>query len=238
MIEKLIAQSRVSEVANVAGRIVTKYQSTDLNTDAHLAGIMGEIIPANQQLVEAVRQDKADSVLALEDENRDGKTRPIFYFVQGCLYHPEPAIKQAAEQINKVLENFGLEIIRENYTVESTLIDSLLNDLSKPELQPAIAALPGFAQMIAALADAQASFESARIAYESEQAEEGTLANASEIKKTVVTLVNEKLVVYLRAMLQVDETTYGPFARTVAQMIADNNEIVKRRRKKPEAPIE
>ena len=123
-------------------------------------------------------------------------------------------------------------IFRENKVLKSSI------HLAKPELQPAIGALPGFAQMIEDLANAQTSFEEMRPAYDLHKAEEGTLANASEIKKTVVTLVNDKLVVYLRAMLQVDETTYGPFARTVAQMIADNNEIVKRRRKKPEAPIE
>ncbi len=47
-------------------------------------------------------------------------------------------------------------------------------------------------------------------------------------------IINNKLVTYLRAMIMVDEPTYGDFARTIAQMIEDNNEVVKKRRKKPE----
>ncbi len=45
-------------------------------------------------------------------------------------------------------------------------------------------------------------------------------------------LLNGKLVVYLNAMAIVNEDTYGSFVRTVAQIIADNNDNVKRRRKK------
>jgi hypothetical protein len=38
---------------------------------------------------------------------------------------------------------------------------------------------------------------------------------------------------YLKVMVQLDEATYGDFARTVATIIAENNEAVKRRNKKP-----
>ncbi len=61
------------------------------------------------------------------------------------------------------------------------------------------------------------------------------MENATTIKKEVVNIINNNLVVYLRAMEQVDEPTYGNFARTIAQIIANNNEVVKKRRKKPEA---
>ncbi len=50
--------------------------------------------------------------------------------------------------------------------------------------------------------------------------------------KMEVSLVNNKIVIYLRAMEIVYEPTYGAFARTIAEIIDDNNEIVKKRRKK------
>ncbi len=62
---------------------------------------------------------------------------------------------------------------------------------------------------------------------------ERIIKNATIIKKEVVTVINKKIVVYLRAMFQVNELTYGNFARTIAQIITDNNEAVKKRRKKP-----
>ena len=84
------------------------------------------------------------------------------------------------------------------------------------------------------LAIAQSEFEQARIAYETEKAKEGMLQNATEIKKNVVYLLNEKIVVHLQAMEQVNAETYGILAATVAQIIAENNEVVKKRQQKPD----
>ena len=56
--------------------------------------------------------------------------------------------------------------------------------------------------------------------------------SATQIKQQVVSLVNKQLVDYLRAMQQVDDDTYGDFARTVARIIADINLQVKKRAKK------
>ena len=50
----------------------------------------------------------------------------------------------------------------------------------------------------------------------------------------MVGTINERIVVYLRAMEIVNEPMYGALARTVAEIIAENNEVVKKRRKKPE----
>ena len=89
--------------------------------------------------------------------------------------------------------------------------------------------LPGGAEILAALQTAQSEFDTARVAYETERAREGNEANATEIKKEVLTLINDKLVLYLRGMEAVDEAAYGEFARTVATIIADNNVVVKKR---------
>ncbi len=106
--------------------------------------------------------------------------------------------------------------------------------MAKPNLQEAIAALSGCAELIAALRAAQDDFEQARIAYEAEKAQEGTEANATTLKKDVTDIINNRIVVYLNAMMLVDDAAYGAFGRTVAEIIDENNEMVKRRRKKPE----
>ena len=93
--------------------------------------------------------------------------------------------------------------------------------------------MPQCVEYIAALQDAQDIFEASRIDFEAAQGEEGTLENATALKKEVVETINKKLVPYLNVMAQLDDTTYGDFARTVAEIIAENNEQVKKRRKKP-----
>lgn len=193
--------------------------------------------PLSLVLTSAINRIKADSILEDSDENRDGEVRALFYLTMGLMHHPDPAIKAAAEEVYKVIDHYGLNITGENYSTESSLIASMLDDLSKQKLQDAIALLSGCAEVIAALQVAQNEFETARITWEQEKAEESTQQNATTIKKEVVMLINEKIVIYMRAMEIVDEPNYGAFARTIATIIADNNEVVKKRRKKEE-PVE
>ena len=237
MIEKLILTSRVTEIDAVSIRIIGAYKNTTLSSDAHLVKIFSALESESVLLTSAIRRLKDESVLEEKDEVRDDKVRAVHYLALGFMHHPDSAVKAAAEKVEKVFDNYGLSITGESYATESSLINSLLTDLAKPKLQDAIAALSGLAEIIVELQAAQTDFEETRIAYEEEKAKEGTLENATAIKKEVVTIINDRLVVYLRAMIQVDEPTYGNFTRTVAEIIADNNEVVKKRRKKPE-PVE
>ena len=235
MINNLMSKSRVTEVDAVSMRMIGAYKNTTLSSDAHLPKIYNELEPKSAMLTVAINRWKVESVLEIKDEVRDDKGRALFFMVMGYVHHPDPAVKAAAQKVEKVLENYGLSILGESYAVESSLVNSLLADLAKPKLQDAIAALSGLAEVVAELQVAQTDFEETRIAYEEEKAKEGTLENATTIKKEVVAIINDKLVVYLRAMILVDEATFGDFARTIAEIIDDNNEVVKKRRKKPEA---
>ncbi len=81
---------------------------------------------------------------------------------------------------------------------------------------------------------AQTDFEQARIVYETEKAKEGMVENATLVKKYVLTILNDKIVIYLRAMEQAIPETFGVFAGTVAEIIATTNEQVKKRQQKPD----
>ena len=97
--------------------------------------------------------------------------------------------------------------------------------------------MPGLTPLITELTNAQLDFKTASVAFDAERGEEGTKESATEIKLEVANIINGKIVVYLRAMIQVSEPTYGELTRTIAQTIDDNNEIVNKRKKKPE-PVE
>ncbi|MCK5730867.1 MAG: hypothetical protein KAH68_07320 [Draconibacterium sp.] len=201
-----------------------------MSSDAHLDNIYSALESESVLLTSAIRRLKDESVLEEKDE-----VRAVYYLTLGFMHHPNPAVKAAASEVEKVFDNYGLSITGESYSTESSLVNSLLVDLANPKLQAAIAMLSGLAEIIAGLQAAQTDFEETRIAYEEEKAKEGTLENATAIKKEVGHIINDKLGVYLHAMFQVDETAYGIFARTIAEIIADNNEVVKKRRKKPAA---
>ncbi|MBN2639960.1 MAG: hypothetical protein JXR65_12830 [Bacteroidales bacterium] len=237
MIQNLISNCRTTEVDAVAQNITGAYKGTTLSTDPYLSGLMTGLETEGGSLTAAIKRMKAESELEAKDELRDEAFRSLYYLIQGMAHHPDATVKAAAEKIFAVLDHYGLTITDQSYASESSLVSSLLNDLAQPELQEAIAALSGCAEIIAQLKTAEDNFEAARIAFDEEKAQESTRENATTIKKRVVSLINDKLVVYLLAMAQVDAETYDLFARTVGQIIADNNEVVKKRRKKP-APAE
>jgi len=238
MIDNLKSTSRVTEVDAVSMRMLGAYQTTSLSSDPHLSTMFTELESLSAALTAAINRSKAESDLEEKDEARDTQIRALYYLVMGFLHHPDSAIQQAAQTVNKVFEKYGVSITGESYATESSLIASLLDELSKQKIQDAIALLPGCADVITALQAAQQAFEAARITYEQEKAQESTQASATKQKPELVALINDKIVVYLRAMEVVDEETYGAFARTIATIIAENNEVVKKRSKKEEPVAE
>ncbi len=234
MIEKFIQQSRVTEVDAASMRMLGAYETTSLSSDPHLSTMFTDLQNRSAALTAAINRTKAESDLEEKDEARDTQVRALYYLVTGFMHHPAAAKKSAAETVDKVFEKYGLKIIGESYATESSMIASMLNDLSAQKVQDAIALLPGCAEVVAELQTTQNDFETARIAYEQEKAQESTQANATKIKAEVLAIINDKIVIYLRAMEVVDEPNYGAFARTIATIIAENNEVVKKRRKKDE----
>ncbi|MGQ8336443.1 DUF6261 family protein [Sunxiuqinia sp. A32] len=234
MIEKMIYQSRVTEVNATTTRLIGAYQNTSLSSDTNLSAILNSLEAENSQLTLAIRRTKVESELEEKDELRDNPLRGLFHMVTGYLYHPDAQIQNSAETVYAILENYGMSMIDESYATESSLVSSLLKDLAKANVLIAIGNLSGCDALIAQLQTAQNEFEQARVAYETEKAQESTEENATEIKKKVVYHINSKLVIYLRAMVLVDESNYGDFGRTIAEIIADNNSTVKKRAKKTE----
>jgi uncharacterized protein YdcH (DUF465 family) len=230
-INKLAANDRTTEINSVTSGIIAEYAKTTVSTDAHLASIFDELQPINTKLTEAINRIKAESNLEEKDELRDTKVRAVNYLTLGFVHHPDATISNAAKIINTVFEHYGMHLVNESYATESSLVESLLVEFGKEDLQASIALLPGLSQLIDELSTAETEFEEAQLTFQNEKATEGTKESASDIKKEVLVIINEKLVVYLRAMVMVDESKYGAFVETVAQIIDDMNVIIKKRKK-------
>lgn len=238
MIEKLILTSRVTEIDAVSIRIFGAYNNTTLSSDPHLVNMFTALEDKSKLLTKSINQSKAESTLGDEDAIRDDKIRALGYLLMGLVHHPQKKVKEAAEAVLAVFNKYGLAITGESFAIESSLVNSLLGDLAAPDLQDSISTVPGCADIISELQAAQNNFEQTRIAYETDKAEESTRANATSLKKEVVDIINDKIVIYLRAMEVVVPDTYGAFARTVGEIISDNNEVVKKRRNKGDKLVE
>jgi hypothetical protein len=230
----LTPNARATEVNAVSGGIIAEYNKGNWNSDAYLSSIFTRLKTKTANLTEAINRIKTESNLEAKDEQRDNNVRAVYFLASGFAYHPDAIISGAAKKVYAVLEHYGLDIVNQSYATESSLINSLLLEFSNSEIQNAIAILPGLSQVIDGLRSSQNAFELAQLQFQEGKSKEGTEENATEIKKEVLSIINDKLVVHLKAMVQVDMEKYEEFAGTVTQIIDDMNVTVKKRKKTSE----
>ena len=139
---------------------------------------------------------------------------------------PTDDARQHTPPLKKVFDNYTFSITRENYESESSLIESLLADLSATALQVHITALPGVSEAIAAVRAAQTAFTTKQVAYLEALAKDKTLQSASVLKLALLTTINTKLIRYLDVMKDVDAAKYADFSTAVAQAVDEQNTVV------------
>lgn len=238
MIPKLSSQSRATEVNTASDNILTAYEKGTWDEVPHMLTIFTELKTRNIGLTSAINRSRTKSNLDKMDLLRDEKVKNLNYVLIGSIHHPEMVVNTAGKRLYTRFSKYGLKITQTSYATESSLIDSLLEDLSESEVQPDIAAISGCSTIIAELQTAQNNFKASHFAWEEQKAIEGLTKCATEIKKDVIAIINKQIVLYLNAMYQVDQDLYGELAQTVAQIINDNNETVKKRSKKEDVEPE
>lgn len=232
MIEKIFTKSRTTEVHGSSRTMITTYEQSGLTDDSFLMGIFTSLVAKTNELSDAIDRSKAESIAAEKDEVRDDALRAMGYLVQGYQYYPEQTVRDAANLVKKVFDKYGLAVTEESYSTESSHIVSMLSDLAAPDVVAAIALLKGVDENIAALQAAENDFESTRANYAEAEAEHGTLTSATVLKKEVVRIINDDLVQFLRTGERFQPDVYGAFARTIAEIIDNNNLQIKKRSKK------
>lgn len=233
-LNKLNRNSKVTEVYTAGITIHQAYSQGDWTGETHMIEIFAKLLETNQKLKTALDKGRVESTLKEKDSIRDQSVKALYYLVQGANYHTSDTVKEATSTILPIINKYGLNVTRQSYANETARIDSLLEDLSNVELQTKINEISGCGDAITTLQTRQNQFKTAY--YEWEQAKAKLLSemNASEVKKEVLQIINDEIVVYLRAMVQVNEEKYGEVHNTILQIINDQNLEVKNRFKKEE----
>lgn len=229
MIPQISKSSRNTEVNSVCSNVSTAFEKANLTSYTVLTGLMTQIKDKNASLTGAIKRMREKSHLIELDNFRDDNTRALWYLTYGLTYHPVEEVSSAAKKVFSVLKNFGLQIIRESYSIESANLDALIFQLSGEELSAALAKLDGCPTLLNQLKEAQTNFEHNQIEFEKIKGNEGTFEKASALSKELMDLINSKLIVYLNGKLIDDEETYGDYIRTVEQIISDNNLNIRKR---------
>jgi len=238
LIKKIKTNSRNGDISTLLTLILKAFANNDWRTDIYLTPIIEKINAANTELIEALCRLRVYSQMAEKDRMRDMAIRNLFRLVEGYVHIPIPETKEAASVVSNILEQYGLSIQKEDYAEESASIESLLNDLTKADVVLAIAKLQGVPETITALDAAQKDFENVALKQAEGDHEKKDLASASKLKKESITELNTNLVDYMNTMAKVKPAIYEATAKTIAELIDKNNELVKRRRKTEEADSE
>lgn len=232
MLRKIMTNSRTTEVHGLSIFVHRAYQQSGLLDNLVLAEILTSLERTNDKLGAAIDCSKVASQLSEKNEARNQALRAVGYLIKGYVFHPNQQVREAAMAVKKVFDKYGLAIIKQSYVSESSYIISMLGDFAQSGVQESVALLPGLLKNVEALKLAQNDFENTSAQYAGEAAGQAVQDSATELKKEVVKIINNDLVVFLRTSARFQPDVFGAFAGTVATFIESNNKQVKRRQKK------
>ena len=234
---KIISTVRVTEADNLSNAIVRLFKAevdsnSDVGGDGYLKDTFAEIEALSASLTTAIKADKASSKLDVADSKRDEIIRHLNAALTGYANLPIPAFQDAATTLLTIMAKYK-GITTESYAHESSLIKSLLEDLSSDDAKTAIASLQGIGELVSALTVAQNEFDQANDAFNTATALK--TESASSLKKPLLIIINDRIVPYLNAMKLAKPAIYGDFVSKVENEINRANQAVAKRRNKGEA---
>lgn len=231
--KKILTVARITELGDTALRLVELFKNTaSLHFDAFLSKNFTEIERLALALTAAVKRDQALSQLEEADAHRDNAIRVLDKLLKGYEHIPLAELREHAQKLLQVFRKYGVKITEENYTSQSNLIMSMLEDFSASSLKVSIEALQGVKEAIAQIKTTQDAFANVRKEYEGALANQKEKASASSIRKPLLELINKKMIPYLVAMEIAQPELFKEFVAKASEIINSTNDAVKARAKK------
>lgn len=229
---KLRTAIRNAEVDGLSDTLIRLFKA-DLKAqgDAFLKATMERMETLSAQITTAILQNKTLSTLEAADSVRDEAVRTLGTLLAAYAVFPIASKKELAAPLKAIYDKYAKAgITGANYTSESSLIESLLGDLAEESLTDNIKGLEGIGEAVTSIRLAQDEFTKANDEYVKANTNKG--ASASSFNKPIVSLINEKLVPYLDAMVIAGNENCLEFAKGVDAEINRANDTIAKRTKK------
>lgn len=228
--KKLSTSAKTTEVDFVSDNVVMFYnQHAALADDAFLKSIIGEITDESDKITEAIKTDRVLSEMEGVDALVGNNLRALKNIVKGYAAMPDEVMSASGKVVLQVINKFKLALLQKSYPEQSSNIDAMLMDLSADMLKAHIARLPMVDVAIGNLSASQANFKGKYTAYTKAYADNSQLLTATELKKTLLSLVNGKLIVYLTSAVMMDPGKYGSYVAALEKVIEDTNQNISQR---------
>lgn len=230
---KLNTSVRVTELGDTSLRLSEAFkQNAPAQADTFLKATFAEVEAKALSLTNAVKSDQALSRLEEADTERDDALRVLDKLLKGYEHIPIENLRNHAKKLIAVFSKYGIKITKENYTSQSNLITSLLEEFSAENLKDSIQALAGAKEAIANIKTTQETFAKERSKYENELASQKEKASATSLRKPLLELINKKIVPYLTAMEIAQPELFKELIGQISEIIQSTNEAIKARGKK------
>lgn len=226
---RIINTIRVAELADLGIDIKSTLDTTGIE-DENLKTISKQIEVQQVTLITAINQDKAKSDLNTFDDNRDSIYSSILRLTEGYTHHPDAQISQTATQVLEIMNKYGYELTKANYSAQSALTESFLKDVLQPETVIKTELLPGVKNLIQKLKNEQKQFKQAENTWEQNQKENQNAISASAVKKELIRIINSTLINYLIGMGGVQPEVYNDLIESMALKIDRINGVIKQRK--------
>lgn len=226
---KLSANTRVSELNGTVGNVLKSFSDMSPMEDANLQDIMDELKVKNNQLSVAMEQTRQLSAMENYDGERDHAYRSAFNYLRGCTFLPSGLSGDAARALFPTFQKYGMGIVSLAYDEQTGQLNSLFEELKSEANQKHIAAISSMDTLLEILTTAQAEFVQAYSDYATKVGSLKAQQTATEIKWELLAILNEKLVMYMRAMSKIGSNKYQAFAQELSLFINKTNQNVKER---------
>ncbi|MBI9065222.1 MAG: hypothetical protein JEZ14_24775 [Marinilabiliaceae bacterium] len=236
MIPTVHARSIIADVSSVTTTLLNALTRRDLTEDVYLTGLIARLTNNNTKLTQANMEMSAHSLLPSIDKKRGEYVQAVFYEVKAKRRWPDDSVREAAEQVYKVIEKYGLHTINKSYAEESANINALLCDLEEEEIKAAVTSLNGFAGLLNQLEMTQKEFEAAYLQEVKQKVDADKNRSATELSLELRSQLNKELVTYVNTMARVRPVEYQGVAEELAVIIEDSNRRVRSRLKKAIEP--
>lgn len=229
---KLNKSARVSEVDGFSDTLVRLYKAdAAAQSDTFLKDAVSELETLSARITDAILKDRTVSNLDVADSARDEAIRNLGAVLAGYAVFPVEEKKSAAVFLKAIFDKYQKAgILSSAYTAESSLIESMLGELSAETALAEIEKLDGVQALIEKIRGAQDAFTAANDAYVKAQGEKGE--SASSLKKPILSIVNDKIIPYLNTMAMVGNAALAQFSKGVEAEAARLNATVAARGKK------
>lgn len=220
-----VKQGRLNSTVEM---IINKASAYDFSSDpVFTVNIFPPVKVAHTELNNAINRLKSKSFQKENDSLVDDAWTSLVLVSRGLLTCHIPEVVTNVRVISPIIEKNGLDVTRLAYSEQASAISAAIADFEKPEVATAIAAVPIMASIIEKVKEYNEAFLAGMMDFADNIEGQTEKENASDIKWTLLELVNKKLIPYLDIMSEVNPELYEGYYTAVKGIVRQANTSIR-----------